>query len=176
MQNTAVKGRRNIGAIQDNKIQDTEFASKVLQLNIDTMKLGKAGKPKTKEALEERIDEFFVLCQSYGLPATVEGLALATDYDRRTLYEIGQGNQRVEFMDIIKKAKDFIATYDAVLANSNKLNAAIYCFRSKNMYGMKDVQEIKATSDYDTNPQNPEEVVEALPEVNEENFVELKNE
>lgn len=169
-------GRRNIGAIQNNKIQDTEFASKVLQLNIETLQLGRKGKPKTKEELEERIDSFFALCQRHGLPATVEGLALATDYDRRTLYEIGQGNQKVAFMDTIKKAKDFIATFDGVLAQSNKLNAAIYCFRAKNMYGMKDVQEIKATSDFNADPQNPEEIVQALPDVDNENFVEIVKE
>lgn len=65
-------GRRNIGAIQDNKIKDIDFAKKALQLNIDTRNMGKAGKPKTVEELEDRIDNYFVLCQSYGLPATVE--------------------------------------------------------------------------------------------------------
>lgn len=83
---------------------------------------------------------------------------------------------KLPFMDIIKKAKDFICNYDAILAQSNKLNAAIYCFRSKNMYGMKDVQEIKATSDFTTDPQNPEEVVAALPDVDEKDFIEIKDE
>lgn len=64
--------QKGIGAIQDNKIKDIDFAKLALQLNIDTRNLGKAGKPKTKEELEERIDNYFVLCQSYGLPATVE--------------------------------------------------------------------------------------------------------
>lgn len=167
-------GRRNIGAIQDNRIEDTEFASKVIQLNIETMQLGRLGKPKTKEELEQRIDTFFSLCQKHGLPATVEGLALATDYDRRSLFEIEQGTFKVPFMDTIKKAKDFIATFDSVLAQSNKLNAAIYCFRAKNMYGMKDVQEIKASTDFNTNPENPKEFLEALPETDPSTFVEIK--
>lgn len=63
---------KGIGKMQDNKIRDIEFAQRALQLNIDTRNMGKAGKPKTKEELEQRIDEYFVLCQSYGLPATVE--------------------------------------------------------------------------------------------------------
>lgn len=167
-------GRRNIGAIQDNKIKDTEFASKVLKLNIDTMALGKPGKPKTVEQLEERVDQYFALCQSYGLPATVEGLALATNYDRRTLYDIENQKARVQFSDTIKRAKDFIATFDSVLAQSNKLNAAIYCFRAKNMYGMRDVQEIKATNDFSTDPKDPEAVVAALPDVDPNDFIEIK--
>lgn len=44
------------------------------------------------------------------------------------------------------------------------------------MYGMKDVQEIKATSDFSTDPQNPEEVVAALPDVDEKYFIEIKDE
>lgn len=83
---------------------------------------------------------------------------------------------KLPFMDTVKKAKDFICNYDAILAQSNKLNAAIYCFRSKNMYGMKDVQEIKATSDFSTDPKDPEAVVEALPDMNEEDFIEIKKE
>ena len=47
----------------------------------------------------------------------------------------------------------------------NKTNAAIYCFRAKNMYGMKDVQEIQAVAAPDaTKPRNAEEILEALPE------------
>ena len=47
----------------------------------------------------------------------------------------------------------------------NKTNAAVYCFRAKNMYGMKDVQEIQAVAAPDaTKPRNAEEILEALPE------------
>ena len=48
--------------------------------------------------------------------------------------EIGKGTFNQPFMDIIKNAKDFIANYDAILAASNKMNSAVYCFRSKNFY------------------------------------------
>lgn len=93
------------------------------------------------------------------------------------LFITGKQNARNgEFGDTIKQMKDYIANYDAMLGMSNKLNAAIYCFRAKNMYGMKDVQEIKATSDFTNNPENPEGFVDALPEVNPENFVEIKGE
>lgn len=111
-----------------------------------------------------------------GFLLLLNGLALATDYDRRTLFDIENHKAKLQFSDAIKKAKEFIASYDAILAQSNKLNAAIYCFRAKNMYGMKDVQEIKATSDFTTDPQNPEEVVAALPDVDEKDFIEIKDE
>lgn len=168
-------GRRNIGAIQDNRIKDKEFAQRILGLCLEARKLGKLGKPKTVEELENRIDSYMEKCFNAGLPPTVEGLALSIDYDRSTVYDIEHCKAKVQFSDTIKRAKDFIANYDASLGMSNKLNAAIYCFRAKNMYGMKDVQEIKATSDFSTDPQNPEEVVEALPEVDEKDFIEIKN-
>lgn len=64
--------KSGIGAIHDNKIKDIDFAKLALQLNIQIRNLGKNGKPKTNEELELRIDNYFVLCQSYGLPPTVE--------------------------------------------------------------------------------------------------------
>lgn len=168
-------GRRNIGAIQDNKIKDKEFAQRILGLCLEARKLGKLGKPKTVEQLEERIDEYLEKCFAVGLPPTVEGMALSIDYDRVTVYQIEQQMAKVQFSNSIKRAKDFIANYDAALGMSNKVNAAVYCFRAKNMYGMKDVQEIKATSDFTTDPQNPEDIVKALPDMDENNFIEIKD-
>ncbi len=168
--------QKGIGAIHDNKIKDKEFAQRVLGICLEARKLGKFGKPKTVQELEERIDTYLEKCFDAGLPPTVEGMALSIDYDRTTVYDIEHGNIKPQFSNTVKRAKDFIANYDASLAMSNKLNAAIYCFRSKNMYGMKDVQEIKATSDFSTDPKDPESVVEALPDMNEKDFIEIKKE
>ena len=98
----------------------------------------------------------------------------AIDYDRVTVYQIEQQMAKVQFSNSIKRAKDFIANYDATLGMSNKANAAVYCFRAKNMYGMKDVQEIKASSDFTTDPRTPEDVVAALPDMDESKFIEIK--
>lgn len=65
-------GRRNIGAIQDNKIKDKEFAQRILGLCLEARKLGKLGKPKTVEELETRIDDYMEKCFLAGLPPTVE--------------------------------------------------------------------------------------------------------
>lgn len=138
--------RRGIGAIQDNTCQDGEFVSRALSLNLKIRELGLRGKPKTPQEMEDRITEYFSLCQQAQLNPTVEGLALAVDYDRRSLFEIGKGTFNQPFMDIVKNAKDFIAGYDAILAASNKMNSAVYCFRSKNFYGMKDQVQIEAVS------------------------------
>ena len=169
------KGKGKIGALHDNKIKDKEFAQRVLGLGLKARKLGLKGKPKTVEDMEERITTYLQFCFDAGLPPTVEGMCLSIDYDRTTVYGIEQQMSNVKFSNTVKRAKDFIANYDATLAQSNKLNAAIYCFRSKNMYGMKDVQEIKASSDFTTDPRTPEDVVAALPDMDESKFIEIKD-
>lgn len=165
---------RNIGKIQDNRIKDKEFAQRILGLGLEARELGKLGKPKTVQEMEERIDTYLEKCFDAGLPPTVEGMSMAIDYDRVTVYQIEHEMANVKFSNVVKRAKDFISNYDATLGMSNKLNAAIYCFRAKNMYGMKDVQEIKATADYNTDPVNPESIVEALPDINNENVIEIQ--
>lgn len=165
---------RNIGKIQDNRIKDKEFAQRILGLGLEARELGKLGKPKTVQEMEERIDTYLGKCFDAGLPPTVEGMSMAIDYDRVTVYQIEHKMANVKFSNVVKRAKDFISNYDATLGMSNKLNAAIYCFRAKNMYGMKDVQEIKATADYNTDPVNPESIVEALPDINNENVIEIQ--
>lgn len=166
---------RNIGKIQDNKIKDKEFAQRVLALGLEARNLGKLGKPKTVQEMEERIDTYLGKCFDAGLPPTVEGMCMSIDYDRTTVYQIEHEMTNVKFSNVVKRAKDFISNYDATLGMANKLNAAIYCFRAKNMYGMKDVQEIKATADYNTDPANPEAIVQALPDINSEDVIEIKD-
>ena len=172
----SVVTRRGIGAIQDNTVTDTAFVQKVLALNIDIRKMGQQGKPKTQLAMQDRIDDYFQLCQSYGLNPTVEGLALAVDYDRRSLFDMQNGKANLPFSDIVKKAKDFIANYDAILASANKINSAVYCFRSKNFYGMKDVQQVEVapTASGDV-PNNGGDIIATLPEAPENSIVEIEN-
>lgn len=99
------------------------------------------------------------------LTLLLNGLALAVDYDRRSLFDIQNGKGRLAFSDTVKKAKDFIANYDAILASANKINSAVYCFRSKNFYGMKDVQQVEVapTASGDV-PNNADDMVATLPE------------
>lgn len=37
------------------------------------------------------------------------------------------------------------------------------------------MQEIQTTTTYNTDPRSPEEVVQALPDVDEKDFIEIKN-
>ena len=50
---------------------------------------------------------------------------------------------------------------------NGKIPAPVYIFRSKNYYGMKDVQEVKVEANQNSQiPENAEEIIDKLPERN----------
>ena len=127
-------------------------------------------KPETPEELADRFAYYFQLCIQYNQVPTVEGLALVSNYERKSFYEISQGVFRDEFTPIVKKAKDYIAFFDANLATKGKIPAPVYIFRSKNFYGMKDTQDVQITPNVNQNiPDNADEIIKKLPERNQEN-------
>lgn len=157
-------GRRNIGAMQNNVVKDRELSSKVLALGLVARNMGKT-KAQTARELEDRFDNYLQACSDAGLPPVVEGLVLISGYPRTSFWEIAQGIHHPELANTIKTAKDYIQNYDAMMATMNKVNAAVYCFRAKNFYDMKDVQEIKAGPIQDpTKPGNASDILNALPE------------
>lgn len=157
-------GNHNIGALHNNIVKNKELTSKVLALGLVARNMGKT-KAETAQELQNRFDDYLKECVDYGLPPTVEGLVLISGYPRSSFWEIAQGLYHPELSDTVKKAKDYIQNYDATMATMNKVNAAVYCFRAKNFYDMKDVQEIKAGPIEDvTKPNNATDILNALPE------------
>ena len=156
-----------IGSLHDNKPKtdkDRELAKKVLKFNLEVMQKATT-KPKTVEELQNRFIEYFEKCVDERMPPTIEGLALVSGWCRSTFYDIGEGKVNAQFADTVKKAKDYVCNYDALMATLGKVNAPVYIFRSKNFYDMKDVQEIKAGPIQDpTKPKNEQEILDALPE------------
>ena len=164
MSNSNKMGRRNIGAMQDNVVKDRELSSKVLALGLVARNMGKT-KAQTARELEDRFDDYLQACSDAGLPPVVEGLVLISGYPRTSFWEIAQGIHHPELTNTVKTAKDYIQNYDAMMATMNKVNAAVYCFRAKNFYDMKDVQEIKAGPIEDvTKPTNAADILNSLPE------------
>ena len=51
------------------------------------------------------------------------------------------------------------------MVHQGKIPAPVYIFRSKNYYGMKDVQEVKVEANQNSQiPENAEEIIDKLPE------------
>ena len=106
-------------------------------------KRGMDSKPATDEQVEDRVLEYITTCYTTGQRMTIEKLALALGVTRSTLYDWETGHtQSARRSDIIKRAKESIAAYDADMVAKGKLNPVPYIFRAKNYYGMKDQTDI----------------------------------
>ena len=128
---------------------------------------GLEDKPVTDDDIQNRVDEYLSTCWSTGQRMTVEKLALALGISRDTLHSWERGEVRSSRLsDIIKNAKDCIASYDAEMVTAGKMNPVPYIFRAKNYYGMKDQSDIVIEPKTSLTDKNPEEIVqewEALP-------------
>lgn len=82
--------------------------------------------------------------------------------------KIGQKLKDSGMADVIKKAKDFIATMEAELARDGEINSTVYIFRAKNHFGMVDKQEVVVTPNAKMEePMNAEEIVNNIPKLEE---------
>lgn len=102
------------------------------------------------EEIADRIKLFFRQCASNGERPTVEKFCLALGYARTTVNEWKNCMHCSAFRsDIIKRAFEVLAAYDAGMATEGKMNPVPYIFRAKNYYGMKDQTDLVVT------PNNP---------------------
>lgn len=98
---------------------------------------GRPPKYKTKEEIQEKIDNYFKECQLNNKPYTITGLGLALDMSRQDLINY---SKKDEFFDTIKRAKMRVENYlEERLINDSSATGII--FNLKNNYGWKDKQE-----------------------------------
>lgn len=129
---------------------------------------------KSTSELQDRILEFFETCVDTGQVPTVEKMCLAIGYDRKTVWAWENGTRvpglvqdsPLSAVDIIKKAKEILAGYDAEMAANGKMNAVLYFFRAKNYYGMQDKQELTIEPKQALGEQKSmEEIAASVPEL-----------
>lgn len=115
------------------------------------------------EAVQNRINEFFLLYTENDMKPTVAGMAMALNMDRRRLWEIKTGNAKPNerydlpprVVDVIKKAYFLMENMWETYMNSGKVNPIAGIFLGKNNYGYSDKQEYVLTpntqsdNDYD---------------------------
>lgn len=170
-------GRRNIGALHNRDNVPKDDAKKALLFSMQVAKLCPA-RVTSPEELEDRFTKLFELAAEQGVLPRYEHLVLVSGLPKRTFYDYGNENGLYSpseiYSPVIKRAKALIAAAEANLAATGKIPAPVYIFRAKNYEGLKDVQEIKAEPMYNTDPRNPQQIVDALPDMNEENFIEIK--
>jgi hypothetical protein len=123
------------------------FISKTLN-NILAVSKAFEKPPKNDDELCERLNWFFHTCAETQQLATVEKMCLALSWSRQHVFEMEVGNRpgfSPDTSDILKKAKNLIASMDAELAQEGKIQPVVYMFRAKNYYGMKDQQDVVVT-------------------------------
>ena len=128
--------------------QDDEkraFVAKCIENNMVFFNAGVQNKVKSDEELCERLNWFFSECAKTQQIPNVEKMANAIGYHRSTLFDWESGIQKgfsPVTKDIIKQAKQILASIDAELAQEGKIQPVVYLFRSKNFYGMRDQQDV----------------------------------
>lgn len=127
----------------------------------------------TSQELKDRFEQLFELCFNNNFIPTVEALALCSGIDRRDLWRIEteETHKGDGMCDIIKSAKNFIATMEAELARDGEINPTVYIFRAKNYFGMTDKQEVVVTPN--KLPQadlSEEEILSNLPQLDKGNI------
>jgi hypothetical protein len=126
-------------------------ADDIRRIGASLLKWYNMEKAVTDEEIRERLEMYFVTTLEAGEIPTVEEMSLALGYDRKTLWcwEVGGDGSTPVRRNLIKKAKEFLASFDAKLVQEGKVNPVTYIFRAKNYFGLKDQQEYVLT------PNNP---------------------
>lgn len=123
------------------------------------------GEPvQSDEEMKERLAWFFENCAETQQLPTVEKMCLALGIPRETVHEIIHGIRKgfsKETPDILKQAKNLIASLDAELAQEGKIQPVVYLFRAKNYYGMKDTQDVVLTPNNRLSEYQDQKVIEA---------------
>jgi hypothetical protein len=96
---------------------------------------------KTDEECAERLNEYFARLAETGEIPTVEKMCLALGTIRQVVWDWEQGKLGQTRCDMIKKAKEILASLDAELVSKGKIPQITYIFRAKNFFQMSDKQE-----------------------------------
>ena len=114
------------------------------------------------ELVQERIDEYFKMCETYDIKPGIAGLATALGVSRKTLWawKAGTANKTApeESLDIIRKTYDTIETLWEMYMMDNKIAPGSGIFLSKNHFGYRDVQEVMVAPKDPFDGKDPEEV------------------
>ena len=144
--------------------QDDEkraFVAKAIENNLVFFNAGIQSKVSSDEEMCDRLNWFFSECARTQQIPNIEKLSNALGYHRNTLLDWENGNTggfSPYTKDIIKQAKQILASIDAELAQEGKTQPVVYMFRAKNFYGMKDQQDVVLTPNSGGDYQDPKTI------------------
>ena len=106
-------------------------------------------KPNDLPIMQQRILEYFELCDNEKKHYTMSGLANYLGISKETLCEYGN---KEPFGNLIKRAKQVIEEQLEEMLIDKKTFCLGQIFNLKNNYGWKDQQEIKTTNEVNISP------------------------
>lgn len=161
--NSPVIGK-NAGELFENEDEKKAFNSRALS---EAMEYFHVTRVKSNEEFIQRTEEYFSRCISRGIKPTWEEFAISLGTTIQSLWDWENGRRATIDAELIKKARAYMAVFDAKAVAEGKLNPVTYIFRSKNFYGMKDQQEHILTPNAGDNVSADVliEQAEALPDV-----------
>lgn len=121
-----------------NALEDIE-PSTVQEIVTSLRQLHEMGQPRTDSEVEDRIDQFFLLCERSTLRPGIESLASALHVSRTTLFNWANGiGCSPERERLIQSAKGFIAAFIEQAMLGGKISPPSGIFMMKNWLGYKD--------------------------------------
>ena len=164
-ENSTVKKRGSKSAsVEANCTANKAEISEIIQ---NSLKWCKREIVKTDEECAERLNEFFYECQTTGEIPTVEKMSLSLGTTRKTVWEWERGNLGYTRSNMIKKAKEILASMDAELVQKGKIPQITYIFRAKNFYGLSDKTEVEVSTPNLLGPTMPvEEIMQLISDSN----------
>lgn len=152
--------------------ENRQFAAGVLRNISGFMKMPRV---TSNAELVERIQAYFDYCISRQVPPTWEALGLYCGYTRAALFDWSTGRRKgfsdlvsdQTTADIIQKAREILATFDATMVVSGKMPPVPYIFRGCNYYSLQNKTTVDFELDKDRMkpPMTPEEIAKNLPEM-----------
>jgi transcriptional regulator with XRE-family HTH domain len=122
-------------------------AEDIKRIGFNLLKWYNLPKAVTDDEIRERLEQYFIETLEVGEIPTVEAMCLALGYPRQTVWkwENEKEGSTPTRRDLIKKAKELLASFDAQFVQEGKVNPTTYIFRAKNYFGLKDEQEFVLT-------------------------------
>lgn len=148
------RGKGNPQAYKNSKLGDGMFNFKggeITQLMRQAIEI-KEWPPidlDSDEAVDERINQYWMYCAEHDARPMVSGLALALGISRQALNDWKSGRRRGEpgssRADLIKKAYNILEFMWEQYMTTGKINPASGCFIGKNNFGYVDEMKLEVT-------------------------------
>lgn len=140
-------GTRNFPSTATKELEETpQGRATIRRILTESLEAWVMPKVQNDAELCERLGQYFKRCIEKEIIPTVEEMWLYTGYHRDWARDVYSGHNKgfsPETATIIKKAREYLATFDGKAALTGEINPIVYFFRAKNYYGMVDKQEIE---------------------------------